>query len=331
MMLSSNLPIPPSDVDTELAELERQIALAQQQVMDEVAPVASHPALTADDIQRQIEELQRELEKSGIPTNGLDTTASTSSIDRNDSNVGPSKQNNIIPQQPPKQPTIQPSVSSSNTTAAGTTSTNRSSSNMEETIVKAKVVANHAWEKPQWAIPDVSAEDTPAILTESIPTNLKKPNMGGYERKVFERNDLFIVKGTFQKPATRKVDEQKQRLVWIVVNINGTKAGKVVMHLYGNDAAMNDIVEKFLELKGLELKYTADMAFYVNDLEPNFYLRTDDPRNYNTNTNIVYGHVQEGHDILQQMMDAVKATTTSSATLFTIKQSHIYPIKKTRM
>jgi hypothetical protein len=178
----------------------------------------------------------------------------------------------------------------------------------------------HKWAKPGWALPEEAILTDEGIVTDSIQTGLKKPTTGGYERKVFAKQLAPPLKeGKFVRNLSAKKPDP--RMVWIVLNVNGIKRGKIVMHLYGNADA---IVEKFLELKGLEMERENGMLV-CKELVPHFHVSggkaADLPKN---NPNAVYGILLEGQDVLQQVMNAAPDAVIS------IKQSHIFPVKRAR-
>ena len=182
----------------------------------------------------------------------------------------------------------------------------------------------HGWSKPGWALPDETLAQESGIVTDSLQTGLKAPNTGGYERKVFAKELAPPpVKGKFVKNVAAKKPDP--RMVWVVININGTKRGKIVMHLYGNVEA---IVDKFFELKGLELKRDGNNQVFCDEMEPHFYLfggnAAQVQSNVAKNSNAVYGVVLEGHDVLQL------AQNSSADSVLSIRQSHIFPVKRAK-
>lgn len=177
----------------------------------------------------------------------------------------------------------------------------------------------HAWEKPAWALPTEAIPDD-SIQKDSIQNPLLKQAAmsSGYERKVHAAHLEFIA-GKF---VTHQEKQPDPRLVWIVVNIDGSKVGKIVMHLYGNFLPLTDI---FLELKGLELKRGGNKEqFFVDDIDPAFYVHVGAVASFKGPTSSCYGVVLEGNDIVQKLRDAAPDA------VFTIKQSHIYPVMKAK-
>jgi hypothetical protein len=178
----------------------------------------------------------------------------------------------------------------------------------------------HRWAKPGWALPEEQIQQEQGIITDSIQNGLKKPNAGGYERKVFAKQLAPpIAEGKFVRNLSAKKPDP--RMVWIVINVNGVKRGKIVMHLYGN---AEGIVDKFLELKGLEMERENGMLV-CKELTPHFYVSGGKaaqlPKN---NPQAVYGVVLEGQDVLKQVQNA------SADAVISIKQSHIFPVKRAK-
>lgn len=183
----------------------------------------------------------------------------------------------------------------------------------------------YQWDKPDWALPTDALPDD-SIQNDSIQNPLLKQAQPGYERKVHAA-DLTLVAGKFVKatPVQKKPDP---RLVWIVVNIDGMKVGKIVMHLYGN---FLPIVDVFLELKGLEVQRKNSnnntVVLVVPDMDPVFYIHNGSPGTFRGGPpggTACFGVVIEGQDVVQKLVEA------DPEALITIKQSHIYPVKKAR-
>jgi hypothetical protein len=98
--------------------------------------------------------------------------------------------------------------------------------------------------------------------------------------------------------------------------------GKIVMHLYGNFLPLVDI---FLQLKGLELQRSGPSDYLVDDIDPHFYVHTGRTAStFRGPSTACYGVIQEGFDVV----DGLKKANADS--IFTIKQSHIYPVKKAK-
>jgi len=179
--------------------------------------------------------------------------------------------------------------------------------------------AKYGFATPDWATPKEYLPDA-SIQSDSIQNPLLKQALPGYERKVHAA-DLKLISGKFVKPsATEKKPEP--RLVWIVVNIDGSKVGKIVMHLYGNFLPIVDI---FLELKGLVLERSGNMLCVRDGIEPHFYVHNGAPNTFKgPSSTACFGVVIEGQDIVE------KVVTADPEALITIKQSHIYPVKKAK-
>ena len=178
----------------------------------------------------------------------------------------------------------------------------------------------HQWDKPDWALPAEVIPHDCAIQTDSIQNPLLKQAQQGYERKVHAA-DIKLISGKFVKPSSTAF-KPDPRLVWIVVNIDGIKVGKIVMHLYGN---FLPIVDVFLELKGLEVKRKQASQLVVDDIDPVFFIHPGTPESFQgPKKTSCFGVVVEGHDIVQAVVQS------DSHALITIKQSHIYPVKKAK-
>jgi hypothetical protein len=170
----------------------------------------------------------------------------------------------------------------------------------------------HGFERPDWAT-QADATIDKSILDDAIDHGLKQAGKAGqYQRQVKESTPV-IVKGAHVAPK-QKVDP---RLTWIVVNVNKRKVGKIVMHLYGKDA--HTIVDNFIELKGFDLE-RKDGVLAVVGVNPPFVITSGSQSGLDAKAG-VYGVIQEGHDIFQQVMAADANAALS------IKQAHIYPVK----
>jgi hypothetical protein len=302
-------------VDAELEQLELQLQIAREkkaalarereqreqlrvrELQEQKAPHGNHG--DANDLQRQIEELKLQLTLQEIelqknlykhPNNGI-------------SNAHGDEQK--------VQPTPLQEV--------------QYHSNNHDVVkgVSEQAKQKHSWEKPAWALPSEAIPDD-SILKDSIQNPmLKAPVSTGYERKVHEAN-LALIPGKFVQPTKAKVVEP--RMVWIVVNIDGCKVGKIVMHLYGNFLPLTDI---FTELKGLELFRCDTNTLVITDIDPNFYVHVGNASSFSKKfskqaNDCCYGVVLEGQDILAQVFNA------PSDAILTVKQSHIFPVKKTK-
>ena len=304
-----------ADVDAELEELELRLQMArekkaalarereqQEQLRQQELQKQVSSRGEADDLQRQIEVLKQQLAMQELELK----KTSNASLDDGTTYAAVKQQQ---PQQSP--PIHEVQFQSANHEAVKGMS--------EQTKQK------HSWEKPAWALPSEAIPDD-SILKDSIQNPLlKAPASNGYERKVHEAN-LALIPGKFVQPTKAKVVEP--RMVWIVVNIDGSKVGKIVMHLYGNFIPLTDI---FTELKGLELFRCGNTndTLVVTDIDPNFYVHVGTAASFaklysKPANDCCYGIVLEGQDIMQQVFCA------PSDAVLTVKQSHIFPVKKTK-
>jgi hypothetical protein len=279
-------------LDSKLKELEIQLEHARQKKADlvrerEKQDLERQQKLNAEQPQRQVQELSQQINQQEIQQMGNQSVSTNSQ----------SNMKQQLQQQ------------------------NRENEPVKGLSEEAK--QKHTWEKPDWALPSDAIPDA-SILKDSIQNPLlKAAATSGYERKVHEA-DIALIPGKFVQPSKTKVVEP--RMVWIVANIDGSKVGKIVMHLYGNFLPLTDI---FAELKGLELIRCNTTTLVVNDIEPNFFVHGGTissfpkffPRQATTDC---YGIVLEGMDILQQLLNAPQDA------VLTIKQSHIFPVKKTK-
>jgi hypothetical protein len=182
---------------------------------------------------------------------------------------------------------------------------------------------NHQWSKPDWALPSADLPDDDIQKESIVNPLLKSPaKTNAYERKVHPK-DLELIRGTFVAPQSHVPDP---RLVWIVVNVDGCKLGKIVMHLAGPN--IDPLVDVFGDLKGLELQRrnsggggkNGGQQLVVQDIDPVFTIvagNTGPPGG-------CFGIIQEGRDIFDQCLAA------PAEAALTIKQSHIYPVKKAK-
>jgi hypothetical protein len=294
-----------ADVDAELEALEVQLELARQKKValarEREKQQQQQQQLSSDDLQRQIEELKHQLAQQELEIQG-DAGRGT-----NINEAPTSAQYSTPCQQPPIPQHVHCSLE-----------------NFEPVKgLSEQAKQKHAWEKPAWALPSDAIPDS-AIQNDSIQNPLlKAANASGYERKVHEA-DLALIPGKFVQPTNAKVLEP--RMVWIVVNIDGSKVGKIVMHLYGNFVPLTDV---FMELKGLELIRYNSTTLVVQDIDPNFYVHVGTTSSFAQNfpkqaKDDCYGIVLEGQDILQQVLNAPQDA------VLTVKQSHIFPVKKTK-
>jgi len=164
-------------------------------------------------------------------------------------------------------------------------------------------------------------EDDRAVLSDSIDHSLKKQQEHeGYRRQV-KAQDLEIQKGTFVKKQEKKPDP---RLTWIVGRIGDRGVpGKIVMHLRGQDVA--GLVDDFVNLKNKDIMIGGpNGASLTVDCEPYFHIYMGRPDGLDNEPG-VFGVVQEGHAIVQKMVEAGNAGSE-----LTIKQAHIFPVKKSK-
>lgn len=360
MTLNSSIAACDAELEALTIQVERaRAALAREKELQQVSasppPSAAAPSSCNADLQRQIDELQRQL---GLKENEMHVAVAIGTSYANDANDKhhrtvdstckmPHRRSTIQPlNDDPDQPPICPERHASvvqipevfivdekqeenhplpcnngGTRAPYNTPSPQSFEPAKGASEHAK--QKHEWEKPDWALPSSAIASGESIQSESIQNGLKQVNTGGYERKVRPTETLALIPGMFVAHQEKSPDP---RMVWIVVNIDGSKVGKIVMHLHGNVMPMTDI---FLELKGLELKYTASAKqWVVDDIEPNFYVHVGSTQSFTGPKTACFGAVLEGHDIVQQLLTAVQST--DHASIVTIKQSHIFPVKKAK-
>lgn len=352
-------------VDAELEALEAQLARAHQkkvalatQARLEREEKEAAAANASNDLQRQIDELTRLLETQQLEAREMEkamATGTAAAEQRVDVPlISPQRRSTILkkfhdPTQPPVLPHRRGSsnieehidyndyvnddddddatdrISQAHSSMSHTT--HSSPFDFENTKpIKGpseQTKQQHAWEKPAWALPSDALPDE-AIQKESIQNFLlKPPSSSGYERKVHAAH-LTLIAGKFVEHKEKIPDP---RLVWIVVNIDGCKVGKIAMHLYGNFLPLTDI---FDQAKGLELKRSSNKngaqqpQFVVEDMDPAFYVHTGTVSSFQGHKDACFGVVFEGHDVVQKLQSA------SPESVFTIKQSHIYPVKKAK-
>jgi len=313
-------------VDAELEALEVQLERARQKkaaiARQKAAAAASTAASVPNDpneLQRQIDDLKRQLELEQGSTDGnAFGSCSSSSLDSNDVPCSRPRRRSTIkakhatPESNPVKPARRASQHEQQSESSSYTPPSQEPVRGPSEVAKQR----HAWEKPDWALPSDVLSNTPAIQSESIQNGLKQAKPG-YERKVHEA-DLELINGKFVQHTEKKPDP---RLVWIVVNMDGCKVGKIVMHLFGNFLPIVDI---FVELKGLELKRNGNDGFVVDDIEPEFYVHAGKPGTFSGPASACFGVIHEGFDIFQKLKVAAPDA------VFTIKQSHIYPVKKAK-
>eukprot|EP00523_Entomoneis_sp_CCMP467_P010420 CAMPEP_0168725922 /NCGR_PEP_ID=MMETSP0724-20121128/4405_1 /TAXON_ID=265536 /ORGANISM="Amphiprora sp., Strain CCMP467" /LENGTH=413 /DNA_ID=CAMNT_0008772725 /DNA_START=13 /DNA_END=1254 /DNA_ORIENTATION=+ len=187
------------------------------------------------------------------------------------------------------------------------------------------------WNRPGWASA-MELDDNRAVNTDSINNDkLQKPQNQGYQRKVKAAN-LDIQKGTFVKKNQKDPNAKPNaRLCWIVGRIDDRGVpGKIVMHLYGKDVdALVTDFEGRLKNQSMTLATTTTSvagAVLTVDVDPLllhvFWGKI--PKDLDAQPN-VYGVVQEGHEIVQTLIEAGEAGQP-----LTIKQAHIFPVKKSK-
>lgn len=211
----------------------------------------------------------------------------------------------------------------------------------------------HSWSKPSWAAAQEEPDDNDesAILTDSINHGgrLKKPD-SGYVSKVKETDQLEFIKGNFidaqsssfsssgalcwlvffigQDPNAPQKKEHKKTIEKL--HVKPTKAGKIVMHLHGKDAAQ--LADDFMSLKGKLAKVTSNkkgkqITVQSGDSGTPLHIITS-PGNNNYKALDqkagVYGIIKEGLQVAQQLWEA------PSDTEIFVKQAHIYPTKKSK-
>jgi hypothetical protein len=180
--------------------------------------------------------------------------------------------------------------------------------------------AKYQFEKPAWASQGPAANTK--IDNTSIQNPLLKKNQGsGYTRQVFAKEKQAKSKGTF---VAKRTDAPPPRLAWIVVDINKRKAGKIVLHLYGQGTEA--VVEQFPKLTGMSLERNGtNRPICVEELlDPKFYITTNSTTKGLENKKDTYGLVQEGKEIIA----AIKKADEHAS--ITIRQSHVFPVKKAK-
>lgn len=185
----------------------------------------------------------------------------------------------------------------------------------------------HEWERPAWALPSDAVQEDTDILTAPIQNGmLKEANKSkGYTRRCMAK-DIHKVEGSFI--AATPDPAPASRFAWLVLNLDGEKVGKIVMHLK-EDTSSNENVDRlvgqFLDLKGLAMERTKDGNLVVNGVNPEFVITIKKTtRKKRGKSNIVIGEIEEGQDVFETVL---KAGVDS---IVTIKQAHIYPVKKAK-
>ena len=182
----------------------------------------------------------------------------------------------------------------------------------------------HAWEKPAWA--SQAADNDTAVDTSPIANPLLHHNTSGagqYTRQVAPKDRLARSAGTFVAP---QKEAPPPRLCWIVVDLNQRKLGKIVLHLHGQGT--DQVVDRFAELKGLPVERTGKNRPVVIEglegLHVKFHITQNQTTKGLESKPDIYGLVQEGKEVL----GAIKAADEHA--VVTIRQAHIYPVKKAR-
>jgi hypothetical protein len=179
----------------------------------------------------------------------------------------------------------------------------------------------HQWEKPAWASQAADPDTGPEIDSNPIQNPLLKTNNGsGYTRQVVPKDQVARSNGTFVAPSK---DLPPPRLCWIVVEVNMRKVGKIVMHLHGQGT--DKVVDRFADLKGMNFDRSGkNKPMTIEGLEPTFHITTNLTTKGLDSKPDIYGLVQEGKEVVA----AIKAADENA--VISIKQAHIYPIKKAK-
>ena len=185
--------------------------------------------------------------------------------------------------------------------------------------IRAGSRASSDWERPGWAHA-MNKQDTRAVDSDPINNpNLQQADTGGYRRQVFAK-DLEIDKGTFIK---HQAKPPEPRLTWIVLRIDDKGVpGKVVMHLHGKDVLA--LVDHFASLQDTSITPGGpNRASLTVQCEPPLYVTKQGPQGLASKSG-VYGVIQEGHEIVDKALEAAGEASLS------IKQAHIFPVKKSK-
>jgi len=301
-------------------ELQRQIEALQAQIQ------SMNPAKQAQQEEEEYEEYTEEYEEEIIEEETIEESVEEEVVEEAPSVPSGFSSKPLFRRN--KQPAASTPSSSTPTKSAPPASTTRNTQPRQE-VPPESLVSNrkqmdslkqkYSFERPGWAAPVEVTNSEKEIDADSINNPfLKKAQGGGYQRQVKEKNDLAIVKGTFVKSKTHEQPKVQPRLAWIVVNVNKRKVGKIVMHLHGKD--VKDLVDSFVELKGYALTRENGLLMTV-DKTPCLAVTSAGPKGLDDKAG-VFGVIQEGQDIFQQAMAADANATLS------IKQAHIYPVKQ---
>ena len=317
------------------------VRLARRPYQEAVGTQASSPpgrtnggGESAEEIQRKIEEIKRQIAQMDVQQGGLETSVqNTESLndsefeeiideyveeesEQGESGVGTSLEEIRVPRSPstaaPASPTSSP-WRNRRYVAQSPDGGHHDAYRKQMDDLKQKF----SFERPGWAAPPEVVQKEEDIDRDSINNPLlKKAQMGGYVRQVKEK-DIDLVKGTFVKDTQQKLEP---RLAWIVVNVGKRKAGKIVMHLYGRD--VHRLVDQFLELKGHQLQRPDSGTLAVVGMDPALHVLATRATQGLDSRSGVFGVIQEGLDVFQAVMAADAHSELS------VKQSHIFPVVK---
>jgi chemotaxis protein histidine kinase CheA len=325
--------------EARIAELRRQI----QEVEDATKAAttaatntsAARPTATGNVAKRVERERQHETHALTAPsTPTADPSKKKNLTAPSTPTADPSKKKNSMWKSPfrksksPAATSPSPPLSSSSSprsTASATALDAATTKTTEHTNIQADAMCKqkHQWEKPAWALPSDAVQEDADILTAPIQNGLHANQGNGYSRRVFAK-DIHKIEGNFIAPTK---DAPPSRLAWIVVNLDGDKVGKIVMHLEedtSNNENVDRLVGQFLDLKGLAMERTKDGNLVLKDFNPQLVVTTKKSPKRRGKTNNVIGEVQEGQDVLETVLKA------GADSIVTIKQAHIYPVKKAR-
>lgn len=300
-------------IDAQVAALEAQLQEAKAKREEEARQrtLEVRKQTEAEELQRQIDALEAQLRNDVAPNQLVKEDRPPSRPSRQQSAETRTASSSSAPNiSSPGQAAFQASPTA---TSSPPIRSSLTSSEPSVPVMGASEQAKraHQWSKPSWALPSDALPDDEIQKDSIVNPLLKSPNKGGYERKV-KPKDLELIRGNFVAP---KANVPDPRLVWIVVNVDGCKLGKIVMHLHGK--RIDDIVDIFGDLKGLELKKRGN-TLLVDDIDPSFTIVSG------KSGNGCFGIIQEGRDIFDEIM------ALPAESVLTVKQSHIYPVKKAK-